>query len=234
MGRREIETALGPELALGEAVARLLLVGALAGAIGIERELREHEAGLRTHMLVGVGAALFVIAGNFAWTDLEFGNDVGIVLDPSRVIAYVVTGVGFLGAGTILKNGSTVRGLTTAASLWLVAAIGVTVGSGLYLLGIFATVLVLLSLWPVKRAADYVGLRGRRPNRLTVDLDPDTRVAEVIRAIEEAGAEVLSTEVGLEHGRRRLDIVVAGRRSELVELLDRLPSSVRVRSLTAS
>jgi putative Mg2+ transporter-C (MgtC) family protein len=225
---------LGPELALGEAVARLLLVGALAGAIGVERELREHEAGLRTHMLVGVGAALFVIAGNFAWTDLEFGNDVGIVLDPSRVIAYVVTGVGFLGAGTILKNGSTVRGLTTAASLWLVAAIGVTVGSGLYLLGLFATLLVLLSLWPVKRVADYVGLRGRRPNRLTVDLDADTRVADVIRTIEEAGAEVLSTEVGVEHGRRRLDIVVAGRRSELVELLDRLPSSVRVRSLTAS
>lgn len=225
---------MGPELALGEAVARLLLVGALAGAIGVERELREHEAGLRTHMLVGVGAALFVIAGNFAWTDLEFGNDVGIVLDPSRVIAYVVTGVGFLGAGTILKNGSTVRGLTTAASLWLVAAIGVTVGSGLYLLGLFATLLVLLSLWPVKRVADYVGLRGRRPNRLTVDLDADTRVADVIRTIEEAGAEVLSTEVGVEHGRRRLDIVVAGRRSELVELLDRLPSSVRVRSLTAS
>jgi putative Mg2+ transporter-C (MgtC) family protein len=124
--------------------------------------------------------------------------------------------------------------LTTAASLWLVAAIGVTVGSGLYLLGLFATLLVLLSLWPVKRVADYVGLRGRRPNRLTVDLDADTRVADVIRTIEEAGAEVLSTEVGVEHGRRRLDIVVAGRRSELVELLDRLPSSVRVRSLTAS
>ncbi len=73
---------VGPDLPLWEGVARLLLVVVLAGAVGLERELRDQEAGLRTHMLVGVGAALFVITGNFAWSELEFGNDVGVVLDP--------------------------------------------------------------------------------------------------------------------------------------------------------
>src|SRR5512145_1017454 len=134
---------MGPELAFGEAVARILLVLVLSGAVGVERELRDQEAGLRTHMLVGVGAALFVIAGNFAWSDLDFGSREGVVLDPSRVVAYVVTGVGFLGAGAILKNGGGIRGLTTAASLWVVAAIGVSVGAGEYVLAIFATAVVL-------------------------------------------------------------------------------------------
>jgi putative Mg2+ transporter-C (MgtC) family protein len=225
---------MGPELAVEEAVGRLLLVVVLAGAVGIERELRDQEAGLRTHMLVGVGAALFVIVGNFAWGELAFGNEEGVVLDPSRVVAYVVTGVGFLGAGTILKNGATVRGLTTAASLWVVAAIGVTVGAGMYVLGLIATGIVLLSLWPVKWAAGYLGLRRRRSNRLQVELAESASVADVIRAIEEAGAEIASTKLVVERDGRRLDVVLSGRRTEVADLLDRLPSTVQVRSLSTS
>ena len=83
-------------------------------------------------MLVGLGATLFVIVGNFSWSELDFGNQVGVVLDPSRVVAYVITGIGFLGAGTIIKHGINIKGLTTAASLWVVAAIGVAVGAGDY------------------------------------------------------------------------------------------------------
>ena len=150
---------MGPGLALWEGIARLLLVMVLAGAVGLERELRDQEAGLRTHMLVGLGAALFVITGNFAWSELEFGNEAGVVLDPSRVVAYVITGIGFLGAGTIIKHGISIKGLTTAASLWVVAAVGVAIGAGEYGLGAVATAVVLLSLWPVRMLANAVGIR---------------------------------------------------------------------------
>ena len=160
---------MGPELPLWEGVVRMLVVACLAGTVGLERELRDQEAGLRTHMLVGLGAALFVIVGNYSWSELDFGNQVGIVLDPSRVIAYVVTGIGFLGAGTIIKHGTNIKGLTTAASLWVVAAIGVSVGAGDYWLGVIATAIVLLSLWPLRKLADAVGLRA------TPDASPRAR-----------------------------------------------------------
>ena len=220
---------MGPELALDEALLRLGLVAVLAGAIGVERELRDQDAGLRTHMLVGVGAALFVMAGNFAWTELAFGNDEGVVLDPSRVVAYVVTGVGFLGAGAIIKNGGSVRGLTTAASLWVVAAIGVVVASGEYWLGLLGTGVVLLSLWPVRRAAGLLGLRSRRGVRFVLDLEAGTRASDLIRLAEEAGAEVLSSTLEDEPQGRRLTIWVAARESELAAVLDRASEQPSVR-----
>jgi putative Mg2+ transporter-C (MgtC) family protein len=220
----------GPELPLEEAIARLLLVLVLAGAVGIERELRDQEAGLRTHMLVGVGAALFVITGNYAWNDLVFGNAAGIVLDPSRVVAYVVTGVGFLGAGAILKNGGSIRGLTTAASLWVVAAVGVSVGAGLYTLGVVATAIVLLSLWPVRRLADVLGLRSSGPVTLFVELERGAGVAGVLRALEEEGAEIASTSVSEEEGGRRLAVGLAGRDVDAGSLLESVLRAKDVRS----
>jgi len=223
---------MGPELPLEEAFARLLLILVLAGAVGAERELRDQEAGLRTHMLVGVGAALFVIAGNYAWSALDFGNATGIVLDPSRVVAYVVTGVGFLGAGAILKSGASIRGLTTAASLWVVAAIGVTVGAGLYWLGIFATALVLLSLWPVRKLAAYLGLRSPGTGRLVVELEPRGRVADVIAAVEQGGHEIVSTTVSEEAERRHVVVSVAGHHQQLAEALDRVARVPGVRQAT--
>lgn len=225
---------MGPELSFGEEIGRILLVAVLAGAVGIERELREQEAGLRTHMLVGVGAALFVIAGTFSWSGLDFGNRVGIVLDPSRVIAYVVTGVGFLGAGAIIKNGGGgVRGLTTAASLWVVAAIGVAVASGQYALGIFATAVVLMSLWPVKQIARFLGLRRGGSKRLVLDLDDGSSIGDVLSVVEGAGVELHATTVREVGGARQLEIVLAGRQTELVAILERLStlSGVRTTSL---
>ena len=119
---------------LGQIIVNLLLAAGLSGLIGLERELAEHAAGLRTHMLVGLGAALFTMAG------IELGGD------PSRVAAQVVTGIGFLGAGAIFRAGHTVKGLTTAAGLWTVAGIGLAVGSGLLAMGITATVIGLIIL----------------------------------------------------------------------------------------
>jgi len=222
--------ATGPDLTLGEEVGRLLLVAVLAGAVGVERELREQEAGLRTHMLVGVGAALFVIVGSYSWTGFDFGNRTGIVLDPSRVVAYVVTGVGFLGAGTIIKHGSSIRGLTTAASLWVVAAIGVAGGAGQYVLAIFATAVVLVSLWPVKAVARYLGLRHTGTRRLVVLLDAESKVGDALLVVEGRGVDLQSTAVADEPGGRRLEVVLTGRNAELLEALDRLSRAPGVRS----
>ena len=221
---------MAPELGLEDAVVRILLVSVLAGAVGVERELRDQEAGLRTHMLVGVGAALFVLVGNYAWGDLVFGGETGIVLDPSRVVAYVVTGVGFLGAGAILKNNGSIRGLTTAASLWVVAAIGVSVGAGEYVLGIFATAVVLVSLWPVRQLAKYLGLRGSHSKRLKLVLDPGTRLAAVVGTVEQAGVEIQATSVSEEEDARTLEVVLAGRTDEILAVLDSLSTTAGVRS----
>jgi putative Mg2+ transporter-C (MgtC) family protein len=131
-----------------EMILRLALAAVLASIVGIERERLQWAAGLRTHMLVSVGACLFMIVSAFGFTDALTQSNVS--LDPSRVAAQVVSGIGFLGAGTILFRGEIVKGLTTAASLWAVAAVGLASGSGLYVGAIFTTALLLLILAGVK------------------------------------------------------------------------------------
>lgn len=144
-----------------EMVARLVLAGALGSVIGFERERLLWAAGLRTHMLVCVGACLIMIVSAFGFADV-MGAD-KIVLDPSRVAAQVVSGIGFLGAGTILLRGEVVKGLTTAASLWAVAAIGLAIGGGLYVAGIATTVIVIGILAGVKPIEEK--WRGRMQTR---------------------------------------------------------------------
>ena len=119
-----------------EPIVRIVLAFILGALVGFEREISRKPAGLRTNSLVGLGAALFTILSYDAFP----GGD------PSRIAAGVVVGVGFLGAGTIVKTKEKVRGLTTAATLWTVASIGVTVGAGYYALGIVATVLAFVAL----------------------------------------------------------------------------------------
>ncbi|MEK6350688.1 MAG: MgtC/SapB family protein, partial [Burkholderia sp.] len=131
-----------------ELVMRLVLAAALGSVIGFERERLSWAAGLRTHMLVCVGSALIMIVSAFGFADV-LGKP-QIVLDPSRIAAQVVSGIGFLGAGSILMRGEIVRGLTTAASLWSVAAVGLAVGGGLYVAAIAATVIVLVILAGIK------------------------------------------------------------------------------------
>lgn len=124
-----------------EVVARLLMAALLSGIIGIERESRHRAAGLRTHMLVGVGSALLMLVSAYA-----FPGESGRGVDPTRIAAQVVSGIGFLGAGTIMREGVTIRGLTTAASLWVVSGIGLAVGAGFYLPALVTTVLVTVAL----------------------------------------------------------------------------------------
>ena len=129
-------------ISYGEVVLRLLIAAGLCGLIGLEREARDQAAGLRTHMILGVGAALFTLVSAYGFG--EFRSASGF--DPTRIAAQIVSGVGFLGAGAILRYGNDVRGVTTAATLWTAAAIGTAVGAG-YLFGaLSATVIVLLTL----------------------------------------------------------------------------------------
>jgi putative Mg2+ transporter-C (MgtC) family protein len=131
-----------------ETLERLLAAAALGSLIGFERERLLWAAGIRTHMLVCVGACLFMIVSAFGFSTSITQEHV--VLDPSRVAAQVVSGIGFLGAGAILARGEIVRGLTTAASIWTVAAIGLAVGGGPYFAAILSTTVILVILAGVK------------------------------------------------------------------------------------
>jgi putative Mg2+ transporter-C (MgtC) family protein len=130
-----------------ELISRLVLAAVLGSVIGYERERLSWAAGLRTHMLVCVGSALIMIVSAYGFAAV-LGEHV--ILDPSRMAAQVVSGIGFLGAGSILLRGEIVRGLTTAASLWSVAAVGLAVGGGMYTASIAATIIILIILAGIK------------------------------------------------------------------------------------
>lgn len=151
-----------------ELVARLVMAAALGSVIGFERERLSWAAGLRTHMLVCVGSTLIMIVSAYGFVDALRGDHT--VLDPSRMAAQVVSGIGFLGAGSILLRNEIVRGLTTAASLWSVAAIGLAVGGGLYTASIAATAIILIILAGIKPLERrFISVKQRRQLTLLVE-----------------------------------------------------------------
>lgn len=157
---------MGPELSIA-LVGRLLLASVLGGIIGLEREIHGRPAGFRTHLLVSLGACLFVITSvEFYLIYGNFSGSVPVGVDPGRVAAQVVTGIGFLGAGAIIREKASIRGLTTAACLWVAAALGVTCGVGLYYLAISVTAIALGSLLLLKQ----VEKRLRRDKYLSVQI----------------------------------------------------------------
>lgn len=224
-----------PELGLLDIATRLAVAAALTGVIGLERELRERAAGLRTHMLVGVGSALFTIVSAYGWTDFVFSREGGTILDPTRIAAQIVTGIGFLGAGAIIRQGISVRGLTTAAGLWVVAAIGMAAGAGFYSAALIATGLVMVGLGPFRWLEGGPLLRRlRRGGRvLEVDLHPGQAVGPVLDALEARRARVTRIELGDEEDRRQLrlelDLPIGSASGEVVEDVSRLEEVVAVR-----
>jgi putative Mg2+ transporter-C (MgtC) family protein len=219
-----------PDLSTGEALLRLLLAAGLGGAIGLERELRDHEAGFRTHLLVSLGSCAFTLVSSYGWSDWTFSNTGGVVFDPTRIAAQIVTGIGFLGAGAIIVRGINVRGLTTAATLWVVAAIGMASGTGYYEVAVGAAVLVLVSLGPLKLvSARFISRVRPEEAELAIALKPEGNGAQVLARIEELGGQVNTVEFGDD---RTMDIVLrASRRSEsarIAELLARLEGVERV------
>ncbi len=166
------------EITLFEAVLRILAAILLGAVIGFERELSMHPAGLRTHILVCMGAAVFTILSvsdlthglSFSDGAIELGlneSNYRIVRDPGRIAAQIVTGIGFIGGGAVLRHGATVRGLTTAASLWMVASIGMLLGTGYFALSAISTVLAITVLFLLGKLGRSLTQKHQKPfNRI--------------------------------------------------------------------
>lgn len=143
----------------GPNLVNLLVAAGLSGLVGFEREFNKRDAGLRTHMMVGMGAALFTIVG------AELG------VDQTRMAAQVVSGIGFIGAGTIFRAGDSIKGLTTAAGLWTVAGIGVVAGFGMLALAVTATVVALVVLFGLLPVVEHLGSKGQKAKSEADDAD---------------------------------------------------------------
>ncbi len=212
-----------PSLGWDDNLARLSLAAVLGGAIGFERELRDREAGLRTHLLVCLGSALFTIVSAYGFRDFLTSGDQVIRADPTRIAAQIVTGIGFLGAGAIIRQGLSVRGLTTAATLWVAAAIGIAAGAGYYSGAVLGTVVTLIALWPLRVAAYQVFERLRPEERsLVVELRQGTRMSELLDVLEREHARVEHLQLEEEPDRRVVTLTLDTPSEKLLgELSDR-------------
>jgi putative Mg2+ transporter-C (MgtC) family protein len=215
-----------PSLAGWDAFLRLLFACVLGGVIGFERELRDREAGVRTHLLVSLGSALFTIVSAYGFHEFLTNGGSVVRADPTRIAAQIVTGIGFLGAGAIIREGLSVRGLTTAATLWVVAAIGMACGAGYYWPAAAATALTLFALWPLRIWA-YRLIERIKPeeDRLTIELREGQSVAELLTHLH----HVRHIEVDDEIDRRIVQIESPDIDEDLVARLTDLDYVIAVR-----
>jgi putative Mg2+ transporter-C (MgtC) family protein len=208
-----------PTLEWPHVLLRLVVAALLGGAIGMERELRERQAGLRTHLVVCVGSALFTLVSAYGFHEFLVSGGSLVRTDPTRIAAQIVSGIGFLGAGAIIRQGLSVKGLTTAATLWLVAAIGMASGAGYYSAALFATAGALLTLGPLRIVA-YRVVRRYRPevDRLLVEIPAGGSPGAVLEAVERRGGRVVSLEIAQEGDRRSIavDVELRGIEAPLV------------------
>src|SRR5262249_28828550 len=160
-------------------------------------------------MVVCLGAALFTIVSAYGFSEFLETGDPRVSFDPSRIAAQIVTGIGFLGAGAIIRQGVSIRGLTTAATLWVAAAIGLAVGAGFYSAAIFGTAVTLFALWPLRRVG-YEAVELIRPEekRVVVVLRPDARTAELLDALEREKARVDRFQIEGEADRRVVTVTL--------------------------
>jgi putative Mg2+ transporter-C (MgtC) family protein len=177
-------------------------------------------------MLVALGSALFTIVSAYGFRELLDAGPAVVRTDPTRIAAQIVTGIGFLGAGAIIRQGFSVRGLTTAATLWLTAAIGMAAGAGSYTAAVITTVVAIIALWPL-RLLSYRVLDRFHERRLTLSLGPDAVVAPIVERLEDLGVEVESCAFGEDGDRRTLTLFVdlprSLKRATLVARLSSLP-----------
>lgn len=188
-----------PDIDVIDILARLGLAALLGGSIGLEREYDGQDAGFRTHMLVVLGAALFGLV-SIAGFDSFFADDraaTNVQLDVSRIASYVAPGIGFIGGGAILKYGGRVSGITTAASLWSAAAIGLSVGVGFWVGAVATTVIVLVALEalePLSKLAHRVGRRRRA--QLVVLLRDGSDLDRLVSELKHADAPIRKLQFG--------------------------------------
>ncbi len=183
----------------------LLLSVVLGGLIGLERELHGHPAGLRTHILVAVGATLLTLVS------VNLVSPDGARSDPGRIAAQIVVGIGFLGAGAIIREGASIRGLTTAASIWTTAAIGLAVGAGPLFggLAVFVTLVVLFTLFILHQFEDALSSKGLRMHRLEIEMrDSDKVASSVLGHLMTYNVQVGSLKCEASHENRTRQVVL--------------------------
>ncbi len=210
---------------LSTLVVRILLSGLMGALVGLEREIHGCAAGLRTHILVSIGSALFMISSIYMSVSYSHLGQV----DPSRIAAGIVTGIGFLGAGAIIRYGWSIRGLTTAASIWTVAAIGMAVGAGLYTPAAVTTVVVVAVLF-LSRIEEFMESRMQSSTLVVaVNLDKKTGLDEVKSIVEVYGGRIkrISSEdiAGGKSRRFLFDVLVyySAHRGDIVSDIASLP-----------
>lgn len=196
---------------------RLLVSAVLGAVIGFEREIHDHPAGMRTHLLVSLGSGAFTVLSIYSFTG-----------DTSRVAAQIVSGIGFLGAGAIIKYGTSVRGLTTAASLWATAAVGMAAGAGWWLVALVGTAIVVFSLWPLNIVLKRIRGDGPRPMRMRLHAQKLEALGEITRALVPHKVEI--GEINSQRlGKGRYEIELQLRvppsmdQAELLDIIGRVP-----------
>lgn len=193
---------------------RLLIAAGLGAAVGAEREIHGHPAGIRTHMLVALGSGLFTALSIHGFPPSEAAAG---PVDPTRIAAQIVSGIGFLGAGAILKDGVVIRGLTTAASLWATAAVGMAAGAGEHILAVVGAVIILVSLWPLNLLAEKLRGSAHPEMQLRLTLEKIDAIGPISTIIAANRLEMtaLSTQ-RLGRDRYRVDISIRGRTPSVI------------------
>ncbi|WP_339217524.1 MgtC/SapB family protein [Ornithinibacillus sp. FSL M8-0202] len=213
-------------------IVRVLIALVLSGLIGFERELKNHSAGFRTHILVGVGACLMMLLSLFGFEAyIEKYNNVQF--DPARIPSYVISGIGFLGAGTIMVYGGTIRGLTTAASIWAVAGLGLVVGAGMYAVAVFTTLIILLSLVFLNNF-EKLFTRGKTSLVLEIISYSGLPINKVVSVLEDSELKVRQVEVIKVENDLKSIFIKVERKTNLnkIELFERLSSIDAVKSVS--
>lgn len=194
--------------------ARLIVAAALGALIGIEREIHGHPAGIRTHMLVALGSGTFTVMSLNG-----FGQGIGTGNDATRIAAQIVSGIGFLGAGAILKDGIVIRGLTTAASLWATAAVGMAAGAAEYVICIVSAGIILVSLWPINALVERFRGTAATDTQLRVQIDRVDLLGGVSEVLREHHVEIAGiTTQRLGKGAYQVDLSLRARRAPDVTL----------------
>ncbi|WP_035426475.1 MgtC/SapB family protein [Sediminibacillus sp. JSM 1682029] len=215
-------------------VIRLFVALLLSGLIGFEREWNNHAAGFRTHILVGVGSCLMMLLSIYGFETFMEKYD-NVRFDPARIPSYVISGIGFLGAGTIMVHGINIRGLTTAASIWAVAGLGLVVGAGMYSLAGVATFIILLSLVLLQQV-ERLFLNKRANLHFELIVEEGLKIESLLRIFEKYQSKIEKMEVErAEDDARSLFIELENKtqidKYELIEEMSSLEHLKRVKEI---
>jgi putative Mg2+ transporter-C (MgtC) family protein len=193
----------------GDLILRLLLAGTLAGILGGERELTDQPAGFRTHILVGLGAALFAVISAYGFQSVvRDGAQQGFQADPTRIASQIVVGIGFLGGGAIIKYGASIRGLTTAASLWVTAAVGTAVGLGELVLGSVTAGITLVALVGLRPLRRLLRRYARDRDEFVIDASREVDLPGLLARIRDMGAAIETVRIAEEGADRSIRLQV--------------------------